>query len=588
MDYVGQAPDPDGIRAVIPQEVADQVHNPAVALLVTLYILHMGQIVGEEMAGTVGFPAFPAGRPERIGLMRHLGHQIEPQRAVDIVEELGSRLSPAAVTAVNAEKDMSDEERILAMAILEAEKRTDQQGRVLSRTLSAIASGSAHGRDDLEDWEPGIKGIARITRLMIEAVPPTEVGTMNQLKDQNSGLRAIATLGGALFLGPSLQVLAEAEPAGARSRYAELGIRLADLTRPLGGRSAEVLKPADTAPYKNGLQEFALRGGSVFAIEHPFHFRVLLEVMSDENRRYPAEPVLNVEAMRHIWPADSLWSNIVWSRDQLPVVANLIRHPDSQRADAFIQHYAAFGRTPHTSSFTHLDYEVLSPVSDNPALASWPVAFQGYRGRPVQNMPNSVCEATQSITRQQRLGRLWRGMPEDGDLSWLCSQLVIWDEHRESDGMLAARIWRSSSWLGHSLPVAAMAEIRTGAWLLEALRLRLAAAVSPAGDPGVPDPRQERHDPEFRATEELRCVLEIMVLFSDDYIAGDGDGIPGLKNSLHHLRSNEWFTEMGQRLSSKLGYLEDSLDAFGDQLTSEVTAARAALASSGHHPGLRQ
>ena len=70
-----------------------------------------------------------------------------------------------------------------------------------------------------------------------------------------------------------------------------------------------------------------MRGDSIFAIEHPFHFRVLLEVMSDENRRYPAEPVLNVEALRRILSDAMFWSHVVWSRDQLPVVGNLVRLP---------------------------------------------------------------------------------------------------------------------------------------------------------------------------------------------------------------------------------------------------------------------
>ena len=287
--------------------------------------------------------------------------------------------------------------------------------------------------------------------------------------------------------------------------------------------------------------------------------------------------MLNVEAMRRIWPGDSLWMNFVWSRDQLPVVANLIRHGESQRADAFIQHYAAFGRTPHTSSFTHLDYEVRSPVGASPAMASWPAAFTDCRNKPVQNMPNSVCEVIQSIERQRRLGRLWRGTAGERDLTWLCGQLVAWDENREPDGTLAARIWRSSGWLGSTFPVAAMAEVRTGAWILEALRLRLAAAASPqsAGAEG-----QEHLDQERRTTEELRCVLEIMVLFSTDYLSKSGDGILGLTKALNQLRHKDWFTEMGPRLSSKLNYLEAFLNASGEKLGDEITAALEALAGS--------
>jgi hypothetical protein len=565
---------PEAIRAAIPQEVVNQVHDAAVALLVALYILHIGQVVGEEMAGTVGFPIFPTERTARLDLMRDLGHYLDVRWTIDFVEALERRLRPPTLEASIPAEDTTAEEKLLAAAIFNSGERTEPQARILSKTLSEIASTLVLPRHDLRDWEPGLRGVTRITRLLIEAVPPTKIGTMAQLRNQGSGLRVIATLGGALFLGSSIRVLADNDQATPGSRYAQLGLRLAALTQHSGGR-VHVSNSEEIALFKNGLREFALRGGSTFAIEHPFHFRVLLEVLSDENRRYPAEPVLNVEAMRHIWPNDSLWLNFVWSRDQLPVVVNLIRSPESQRADAFIQHYAAFGRTPHTSSFTHLDYEIRSPVGGGPALASWPTAFAGYRDRPVQNMPNSVCEVIHAIEQQRRLGRVWRGAAEENDLTWLCGQLVAWDEHREPDGTVAARIWRCSSWLGSTFPVAAMSEIRTGAWILEALRLRLAAAASPESA-GTED--QEHLDQERRTTEELRCVLEIMVLFSTDYLSGTEDGIPGLTKTLDQLRSRDWFTEMGPQLNRKLNYLEISLNAFGEKLGDEVAAAVEALA----------
>ena len=103
-----------------------------------------------------------------------------------------------------------------------------------------------------------------------------------------------------------------------------------------------------------------------------------------------------------------------------------------------------------------------------------------------------------------------------------------------------------------------MTEIRTGAWLLEALRLRLASAVSPVTRDGAEyDPGQERPDPRtVRANEELRCVLEIMDLFSANYISGDEDGIPSLKKTLDQLRSSDWFTELGSEIDEKLNYLK--------------------------------
>lgn len=584
MDSAGSRGDSEVIRGALPQEVLDQIQDPATALLVTLYVLYMGRIVGEEMAGTVGFPGFPADRAIRRALAQDLKYYLDPRRAIDIITALEQSLhSPVPEVSIPGEAAMI-EERLLLEAILTRDERTAAQGRALSRELSAIASGSGYDRQDLEYWEPGIKGIARITRLMIEAVPPTKVGTMNHLRHQGAGLRSIATLGGALFLGSSLRILADGNQEGLQPRYSQLGLRLAELTQHMGGQQVQMASSTETELYVDGLLKFARKGGSAFAIEHPFHFRVLLEVLSDENRRYPAEPVLNVEAMRRIWPGDSLWSNIVWSRDQLPVVVNLIRHPDNQRADAFIQHYAAFGRTPHTSSFTHLDYEIRSPVGEDPSSLSWPTAFLGYRDRPVQNMPNSVCEVMHSIEQQQQLGRIWRGVPEGNDLKWLCGQLVAWEEHRESDGTLAARIWRSSSWLGHALPVAAMAEIRTGAWILEALRLRLKATSSTDGGPDGTHPAQEQPDREQRAAQELRCVLEIMILFATDYISGNGDGITGLKKTLNLLKNEDWFVAMGVQLGSKLDYLGGSLDLFSNQLRDEVIAARHALESPDGHP----
>ena len=50
--------DGDRIREAIPREVVEMGLDPVVALLVTLYVFYIGQIVGEEMAATVGFPSF--------------------------------------------------------------------------------------------------------------------------------------------------------------------------------------------------------------------------------------------------------------------------------------------------------------------------------------------------------------------------------------------------------------------------------------------------------------------------------------------------------------------------------------------------
>lgn len=546
------------IERAIPREVVEMRLDPVVALLVTLYILYMGEIVGQEMAATAGFPAFPPDNKKRLGLMRGLESRLDPQWAIWLIETLERdlRTSPPVDTAEETE---TAEGRLLAAAILNQGARTESQSKKLAKILSVISENATH-RDDLKYWKPGVTAISRLTRLIIEAVLPTRIGTMTNLSDPDSGLRRIATLGGALFLGHSIGVLTVGNSANPPSPYAVLGGRIAELTAGTGGQRVKVAAPEAVEQYARDLRIFARRGDSVFAIEHPFHFRVLLEVLSDENRRYPAEPVLNVAALRRILPGPAFWSHVIWSRQQLPVVVNLLRQPERRRAHAYIQHYAAFGRTPHTSSFTHLDYEVRSPVGEESVSASWPAAFQGYRDTDVQNMPNSVCQVFRTLDRERSLGRLWRGTPEESDLRWLCGQLVEWDGHREPDGALANRIWHSDRWAGQTFPVAVMTEIRVGAWLLEALRLRLATAVPPID----------------RATRELRCVLEIMALFSADYLSGDEDGLPGLKKTLGRLRGSDWFTELGPRMSEKLDHLEDSLGALGRQLETEVRLAREA------------
>jgi hypothetical protein len=580
MHAIVSAQEASTIRAAIPPEVAVMELDPVVALLVTLYVVYIGQIVGEEMAATVGFPILPTDRTERLGLMRDLEYDLDAQWAVRLIEQLERSLHLASVSGETAEDDQVAEEDLLAGAIFNQGERTDLQSKILSKILSMISEDSTPSQD-MEYWEPGIKAIARITRLMIEAVPPTRVGTLGALSRPDSGLRLISTLGGALFLGQSIRILDKSNPEASRSRYAELGIRIAGLTHRTGGQQVRLPSAEAAEQYVNGLSGFARRGDSVFAVEHPFHFRVLLEVMSDENRRYPAESVLNVEALRSILPGTAFWGHVVWSRDQLPVVGNLLRLPERQRADAFIQHYAAFGRTPHTSSFTHLDYEVRSPVGDDYVSEAWPTAFRQFRGKAVHNMPNSVCQIVRAADRQRWLGRLWRGTPEENDLRWLCGQMVAWDGHRESDGGLADRVWHSDRWIGQTFPVAAMAEIRTGAWLLEALRLRLAAAVSPIAQNGAGyQTGQERPDPELKANEELRCVLEIMTLFSADYLSGDGDGIPGLKKTLSRLRSRAWFVDLGPTMSEKLDQLVVSLHSFGEQLGTEIRLARDGIENS--------
>ena len=571
----------DPIENAIPSEVVSLGLTPDVALLTTLYIFHMGHTVGQEMAAPAGFPVFPRA-DERDVLLRTLEPRgLPPLLALGRLNILEQNVAAAPPTEALGE-GAAAEERLLAAAIFAQEARTEAQSRKLSKTLSEI-SGQAGLHADLAYWTPGIEAIAKLTRLVIEAVIPTRIGTMDNLLDPASGLHQISTLGGALFLGHSIGVLTREDAADPQSPYAVLGGRIAELTKALGRGRVKVPDAAEVEKYTRGLQAFAARGDSVFAIEHPFHFRVLLEVLSDENRRYPAEPVLNVAALRDILHAigqnQSFWDHVIWSRQQLPVVENLLRPSEGTRAEVYIQHYAAFGRTPHTSSFTHLNYEIHSPVGNAYVADAWPEAFQGdYRIRPLQNMPNSVCQVLDALNREGSLGRLWRGTPEEDDLRWLCGQLVEWDGDTEDDDALVDRIWDSNRWTGQTFPVDALAEIRVGAWLLEALRLRLAASVLPTAPvTGQPAPDRERTDPEYRAAGELRCVLEIMALFSADYLSGDEDSLLRLKTTLGRLRDSDWFTDLGPKLRAKLDDLEVSLGTLGRQLEAEVRLARKAV-----------
>src|SRR6266478_2555248 len=121
------------IREVLPREVVEVVLDPAVALLVTLYVLHIGQIVGEEMAATVGFPAFPADRANRLGPMHDLRYDLDPQWAVRLIETLERGLHSASPAKEIAEEDQAAEEKLLAAAIFNQGERTELQGKKLSK-----------------------------------------------------------------------------------------------------------------------------------------------------------------------------------------------------------------------------------------------------------------------------------------------------------------------------------------------------------------------------------------------------------------------------------------------------------------------
>jgi hypothetical protein len=457
--------------------------------------------------------------------------------------------------------------------VLNQEERSAQQSAALLKTLSEIAALSVDEGQDLPYWRLGLFRVSQIARLVVSQVLPSELETMQRLEKSDPELTVISTLGGALFLHSSVEVLAREDGT---SQYRDLGLRLAELTDAWGGR-AGVLEAAAGSEwltlYMEGLKAFAERDGAIFTMEHPFHFRVLLEVLSGENRRYPAEPVLNMRALSRIWSDAIFWDRFAWSRDQLPVVANELRQ--GPRNIAFVQHYSAFGRTPLTSSFAKLSYETRSRMRV-PAGLPWPEEFQDHRDRPVHNEPNTVSEVYRATRRQQSLGRLWRGTPHEGDLRWLAGQLITWDGQPVYDENLADRIWDASAWLGQGFPVDALSEVRTGAWLIETLRLHLEKLLRirpPAGGHDKADDLTKKEITEFA---ELGCVLKVMMLFAEDYINGDGDGVPGLKRSLNTFERKPEYADFG-RLMDRRAQLENMVTTGAERLKAEIARAAAIL-----------
>src|SRR5882672_12118896 len=86
----------DPIERAIPSEVASLGLAPDVALLTTLYIFHMGHTVGQEMAASAGFPAFPQEDEKRRELMRDLEPKgLHPLWALGRLKTLERSLSAA-------------------------------------------------------------------------------------------------------------------------------------------------------------------------------------------------------------------------------------------------------------------------------------------------------------------------------------------------------------------------------------------------------------------------------------------------------------------------------------------------------------
>jgi hypothetical protein len=579
------------LQAMVPIEVSEEIDDPVVAFLLTLYIEHIGSIVGEELAATTGFPPFPELREERLdlihGVMRRR-RSLDSGAVLDLLEQSLKVYLNAEFPGLQQVPDGRGSARaqLLASAVI-SKRRDDAQLDELSKTLSRIASKTTVPRTDIRSWPAGIKAISRITRLIVSAAAPPAVATMDRLMRSDSRLRAIATLGGALFLQGSIGILGEDDAGQARLTYGSEGLRIAELTRESHGQRVEPMTGDQLTAYKAGLRNLASRDDSVFAVEHPFHFRVLLEVLSDENRRYPAESVLNFEALRCLWGASEVWEHFVWSRDQHPIVGNLVENEAGQRDLAFLQTYVSFGRTPHTSSFLRLDYDpvaFLGEATENaePHRTSWwPEAAAHLRSEPIRNLPSSVCSAMHAIRRQGLLGRIWRGDVSENDLLWIGSELITWNGFAFTDGALADTVWDSSRWADPGFPRMVLAEIRIGTWLLQALGRRLeslALVGYPAAGGPQPSPTGIPAMPEMKITEEIRCVLSIMCLFVADYLSGAGDGIAGLQQSLDSLKEDQQLLgEMGILVSQRLDQLRRLVDEEKGRLEDEMRSARQLL-----------
>ncbi len=99
------------------------------------------------------------------------------------------------------------------------------------------------------------------------------------------------------------------------------------------------------------------QGTFVVFVERPFHPRVLWEVLSETNRRYPAEKLLATDSLRQ-FQQECPGLVVLWNHDLLPLVADLRsddRNPDLRKVrrlgQVYVQDYPAHGRTNHANVF---------------------------------------------------------------------------------------------------------------------------------------------------------------------------------------------------------------------------------------------
>lgn len=557
------------LLAALPPEAVEVLGDPGSSFLATRYVQFLGGKVELELAASSGFPELPSTWFKPI--TREFGRGLVD----DPTSPAPDALKNVTLEAVNQLADiqrsrdawvgqtpdvpkMTPVERRLTFVgalLVKPAERSSVEIEVLSATLGAIAE-RAHtlGASGLANWERGLQAVRQFTRMRAVSVAPTTVATIPRIqaqatkpwsllqahllaeassKDktrisaqrddaQNAAPSLIATLGGAYYLGLSIALLRDHA-----SRYAEDALALAHSTLP--GQQVSVPGGAGDPRVSNGWTEVAQADIDAYseglrvlkpmiAVEHPFHLRVLLEVLSAENRRYPAESVLNHEALRLVFDA-TFWSRFIWSRYQLPIVANLLTpisagHP----IRAFVQDYAAFGRTPHTSSFMRTDYP--SEPSTIPVRDWWPEALADNGPLVVVNMPKSVAEGMVRLEYEQLLGRLWRGQGTREDIRRAAGELAAWDPSSCNEQASVRLLQAPQQWPRMLFPDLVITELRVARWLVDALQAWVAA-------PGEP----------VEVKEQVQAVLRIVVRFARGYLDGSSeDGVPGLLTSLSAMR----------------------------------------------------
>ncbi|MGH2967156.1 MAG: hypothetical protein ACRDMH_17495 [Solirubrobacterales bacterium] len=602
------------LLAALPDEVTTVLADPASSLLVTRYIQSLGKRTELELAASAGFPDLPtAWWPAPGGpLTGEFASGDDPATPVPPVLRDEALATVEALIDIQQTRDswvaqaldvsrMSEVDRRLTLvgALLKRSgDRSSAEVEVLSSTLSLIESTVPAGVSARpEYWNEGLRAVRQFSRMRAISVAPTVVSTIPRIqaaarrhwdiltdyeqarsdlsprqKEQaaarareaeSSRVTHVATLGGAYYLGHSIAVLRDSSSPSAAAALALAESTLPGQTVVVPGAAndrrtsdshGKRAARADVRAYVDGLRNTR----PTFAVEHPFHLRVVLEVLSGENRRYPAECILTQEALRYVWRT-GFWETFLWSRDQLPLVANFLapRQKPATQDRAFVQDYVAFGRTPHTSSFMRLDYPAAG--TEIAQRAWWPEALlerdpktnRVVRARRLMNLPKTVAEGMTAIERQQQLGRVWRGQPIETDLDDVAGEVLGWDPSHASPVWVSKLLWDPARWPGLTFPDLVQAELSAAEWLVMTLS-------SWAGD--------QREAKAVRA--QAQTILEIVSAFARRYVAGqDEDGVPGLLKSLERLANSadgrlaQRVRDVRARVDNLASALERALDA---------------------------